>query len=194
MQGRTATRKNCFINKILIEHLIILQESDTVMVHDQNGLCHSLRHGALGTWKEIWRDIGWHAFECEQHVHTLIPRQKLFIDFLVIYNMHVAYILLFGYHSPLAPDGALRGDFNVVHWNSIRAGLAEGGLCGCRIFLGKSIRGNRYKRNSWRWATLAGYWGSTVISSLSSRLYRLGVSQAQKAKESGDERPRLRAL
>ena len=28
----------------------------------------------------------------------------------------------------------------------------------------------------------------------SSRLYRLGVSQAQKTKVSGDERPRLRAL
>ena len=36
--------------------------------------------------------------------------------------------------------------------------------------------------------------GSIVWCPGSSRLYRLGVSQAQKAKESRDERPRLRAL
>ena len=35
--------------------------------------------------------------------------------------------------------------------------------------------------------------GGGNCSSGSSRLYRLGVSQAQKAKESGDERPQLRA-
>ena len=35
--------------------------------------------------------------------------------------------------------------------------------------------------------------GSIVWCTDKSRLYRLGVSQAQKAKESGDERPRLRA-
>ena len=35
--------------------------------------------------------------------------------------------------------------------------------------------------------------GAAPLRLLSSRPYRLGVSQARKAKESGDERPRLRA-